>query len=223
MNKVIVSTIAAACAVGSMLIVGAGVAGAQGTTTTTTTTATPTTTTTVVPYASGNQYMSFNVETVVGGGSPAGSVFPGSCTLENDFGLGATVVFRMWGTDFENASPLVGGTGANPNVSSVTINGLPGATTAPTMSYSTSDGYWTYGWKTSTATPTGTVAYTVTVTLDPVGAVYTTAYKNVTKTVKGKKVVRRVAYKKLVSASIPAESYTFVPPKTQDVVLSATV
>ena len=111
----------------------------------------------------------------------------------------------------------------DPNVSSVTVNGLPGATTAPTMSYSTSDGYWTYGWKTSTATPTGTVAYTVTVTLDPVGAVYKTAYKNIVKTIKGKKVVRRVAYKKLVSASTPAESYTFVAPKTQDVVLSASV
>ncbi|MGA7833901.1 MAG: hypothetical protein WCA31_01695 [Acidimicrobiales bacterium] len=218
MNRLIRSTVAATCAVGSMLIVGAGVAGAD-----TTTTTAPTTTTTAVPYASGNQYMSFNVETVVGGGSPAGSVFPGSCTLENDFGLGATVVFRMWGTDFENAAPLVGGAGANPNVSSVTINGLPGATTAPTMSYSTSDGYWTYGWKTSTATPTGTVAYTVTVTLNPVGAVYKPAFKNVVKTVNGKKVVRKVSYKRLVSASIPAESYTFVPPKTQDVVLSASV
>jgi hypothetical protein len=165
--------------------------------------------------------MSFTVETVVGAGSPSGSVYPGSCTLENDFGLGATVVFRMWGTDFENASPLVGAPGANPNVSSVTVNGLPGVSPAPTMSFSTSDGYWIYGWKTSTATPTGTVAYTVTVTLNPVGAVYKTAYKNVTKTVNGKRVVRRVAYKKLVSASIPAESYTFVPPKTQDVVLGA--
>jgi hypothetical protein len=204
-----------------MMIVGAGVAGAQGTTTTTT--APPTTTTTAAPYQSGNKYLSFTVETVVGGGSPAGSVYPGSCTLENDFGLGATVVFRMWGTDFENGTPLVGGAGVNPNVSSVTINGLPGASPAPAMGYSTGDGYWTYGWKTSTATPTGTVAYTVTVTLNPVGAVYKTAYKNVVKTVNGKRHVKRVAYKKLVSASIPAESYTFVPPKSQDVVLSSSV
>ena len=182
-----------------------------------------TTTTTVPPYASGNKYLSFSVETVDGAGSPAGSVYPGACALENDFGLGATVVFRMWGTDFETGAPLVGGTGTNPNVSSVTVNGLPGVTPAPTMSYSTSDGYWTYGWKTSTATPTGTVAYTVTVTLDPVGAIYTTAHKNVIKTINGKRVVRRVAYKKLVSASIPAESYTFVAPATQDVVLSASV
>ncbi len=219
MNRVICSTIAGVCAVG-MLVVGAGISGAD---TTTTTTAAPTTTTTAAPYQSGNKYMSYNVETVVGGGSPAGSVYPGSCTLENDFGLGATVVFRMWGTDFENASPLVGGAAVNPNVSSVTINGLPGVTPAPTMSYSTSDGYWTYGWKTSTATPTGTVAYTVTVTLNPVGAVYKTAYKNVVKIVNGKRHVRRVSYKKLISASTPAESYTFVPPKTQDVVLSASV
>jgi hypothetical protein len=221
MNRLLRTSVAGACALGSMLIVGAGVAGASGTTTTTT--APPTTTTTAVPYASGNKYMSFSVETVVGGGSPAGSVYPGSCTLENDFGLGATVVFRMWGTDFETGSPLVGGAGANPNVSSVTINGLPGVSPAPTMNYSTSDGYWTYGWKTTTATPTGTVPYTVTVTLNPVGAVYKTAYKNVTKMVNGKKVVKKVAYKKLVSASIPAESFTFNAPKTQDVVLSASV
>lgn len=221
MNKLVRKAIAGACAVGCMTMVGAGVAGAQGTTTTTT--AAPTTTTTVAPYASGNQYMSFNVETVTGGGSPAGSVYPGSCTLENDFGVGAVIVFRMWGTDFETGTPLVGTPGVGANVSSVTINGLPGATTPPTMGYSASDGYWTYGWRTSTATPTGTVAYTVTVTLDPVGAVYKTAYKNVVKTVNGKKVVKRVSYKKLVSASIPAESYTFVPPKTQDVVLSASV
>lgn len=222
MNRLIRYSVAAMCAAGCLVFAGGGIAGAQDTTTTTTTPA-PTTTTTAVPYASGNKYMSFNVETVVGGGSPAGSVYPGSCTLENDFGLGATVVFRMWGTDFETGTPLVGGAGANPNVESVTINGLPGVTTNPTMSYSTNDGYWTYGWKTSTATPTGTVAYTVTVTLNPVGAVYKTAYKNVTKTVNGKKVTKRVAYKKLVSAEIPAESYTFVAPKTQDVVLSTSV
>lgn len=221
MNRLIRSTIAGAFAIGSVVIVGVGIAGAQ--TTTTTTTAAPTTTTTAPPYASGNKYMSFNVETVVGGGSPSGSVYPGSCTLENDFGLGATIVFRMWGTDFETGTPLVGGAGANPNVSSVTINGLPGVAPAPTMSYSTSDGYWTYGWKTSLATPTGNYDYTVTVVLNPVGAVYKTAYRNVVKVVNGKKHVTRVSYKKLVSASIPAESYTFTAPKTQDVVLSATV
>ena len=59
----------------------------------------------MAPYGSGNQYLSFSVETVVGGGSPAGSVYPGACTLENDFGLGATVVFRMSGTDFKTAAP----------------------------------------------------------------------------------------------------------------------
>lgn len=223
MNRVIRNAIVGLCSVGCLAFVGIGTAGAQGTTTTTTTTATSTTTTTKPPYVSGNKYMSFNVETVVGAGSPAGSVYPGSCTLENDFGLGATVVFRMWGTDFETGTPLTGGAATSPNVSSVTINGLPGVSPAPTMSYSTSDGYWTYGWKTSTSTPTGTVDYTVTVTLDPVNAVYTTAYRNVTKVVNGKRVVKRVAYKKLVSAQIPAESYTFVPPSTQDVVLSASV
>jgi hypothetical protein len=223
MKRLIHTTIAGACVLGSVMFLGAGVASAQGTTTTTTTPTAP-------PFASGNKYMSFSVETVSGSGSPAGSVFPGACALENNFGLGAMIVFRMWGTD-SKGNPLVGMPVANPNVASVTVNGLPGVSPAPTMGYSTRDGYWTYGWKTSSATPTGTVAYTVTVTLNPVGAVYKTAYKNVVKNVatmvKGKRVVRRVvrrvAYKRLVSAAIPAASYTFVPPATQDVVLSASV
>ncbi len=221
MKRLIHSTIAGALVLGGVTLVGVGVASAQGTTTTTTTA--PTTTTTAPPYASGNKFMSFTVETVAGGGSPAGSVFPGACALENNFGLGAMVVFRMWGMDSVSGTPLVGSPVANPNVSSVTINGLPGVSPAPTMSYSTRDGYWTYGWKTSSATPTGTVAYTVTVTLVPKAAVYKTAYKNVVKIIKGKRVMRRVAYKKLVSPAIPAKSYTFVPPATQDVILSASV
>ncbi len=221
MKRLIHSTIAGALVLGGVTLVGVGVASAQGTTTTTTTA--PTTTTTAPPYASGNKIMSFTVETVAGGGSPAGSVFPGACALENNFGLGAMVVFRMWGMDSVSGTPLVGAPVANPNVSSVTINGLPGVSPAPTMSYSTRDGYWTYGWKTSSATPTGTVAYTVTVTLVPKAAVYKTAYKNVVKIIKGKRVMRRVAYKKLVSPAIPAKSYTFVPPATQNVILSASV
>lgn len=221
MKRLIHSTIAGALVLGGVTLVGVGVASAQGTTTTTTTA--PTTTTTAPPYASGNKFMSFTVETVAGGGSPAGSVFPGACILENNFGLGAMVVFRMWGMDSVSGTPLVGAPVANPNVSSVTINGLPGVSPAPTMSYSTRDGYWTYGWKTSSATPTGTVAYTVTVTLVPKAAVYKTAYKNVVKIIKGKRVMRRVGYKKLVSPAIPAKSYTFVPPATQNVILSASV
>ena len=221
MKRLIHSTIAGALVLGGVTLVGVGVASAQGTTTTTTTA--PTTTTTAPPYASGNKFMSFTVETVAGGGSPAGSVFPGACALENNFGLGAMVVFRMWGMDSVSGTPLVGSPVANPNVSSVTINGLPGVSPAPTMSYSTRDGYWTYGWKTSSATPTGTVAYTVTVTLVPKAAVYKTAYKNVVKIIKGKRVMRRVGYKKLVSPAIPAKSYTFVPPATQNVILSASV
>ncbi len=213
MKRVIRNTIAGLCSVSCLALAGVGTAGAAGTTTSTT----------VPPYASGNKYMSFSVETVTGGGSPAGSVYPGSCALENNFGLGAMVVFRMWGTDFVSGTPLVGAPADHPNVQSVTINGLPGVSPAPTMAYSTRDGYWTYGWKTSTSTPTGTVAYTVTVVLNPVNAVYKTAYKNVVKVIKGKRVIRRVSYRKLVSAKIPAVSYTFTPPATQDVILSASL
>jgi hypothetical protein len=190
-------------------------AGAASTTTTTvpvtttTVATTPTTTTTVPPYVTGNKYLSVSVDTVVGGGSATGSTTSGGCGLESTFGQGATVVFRLWGIDNATGLPLVGGLGTKPNVQSVTIEDLPGVTPNPTMNYSTSDGYYTFGWKTTTATPIGVVPFRIVVTLAPVGAVYKVELKRVVVTVKG---VRRVEHKRvrmLISEKQSAKSYTY--------------
>ena len=177
-----------------------------------TATAKPLVVTVVAPMEAGNQFLSFTVDTVVGFGSAKGSTTSGGCGLENSFGQGATVVFRMWGIDNMTGTPLL----AN-NVQSVVIQDLPGVTTAPAMSYSPNDGYWTYGWFTTSTTPTGVVPYQVVVTLNPVNPVYKTVTKAEIKyhfvKVAGKRVklpyVVHVSVKVLVSATMPAESYTF--------------
>ncbi len=201
MRKVLGSALAGVFALASVVLVGAGTASAQGTTTTTTT---PTTTTTAAPYVSGNQYMSVNVDTVVGSGSPSGSVTSGGCGLENVFGQGATVVFRMWGIANATGQPLVAA-----NVKSVVIEDLPGVSTPPTMAYAPRDGYWTYGWKTSSSTPVGVVPFKVVVTLNPIGAVYKTVHVTYRATVHGVRRVLHKTLKVLVSATVPAASYTF--------------
>lgn len=206
MKRAIRNTVVGVFALGCVTLAGVGTAGAQGTTTTTTT---PTTTTTAAPFTNGNKYMSVNVDTVVGSGSPAASVTSGGCGLENIFGQGATVVFRMWGIDNATGQPLVGTPGANPNVKSVVIEDLPGVATAPSMSYSTRDGYWTYGWATSSSTPIGIVPFKVVVTLDPIGAVYKNVVVKYVVKVNGKNKVMHKVVKVLISATQPAESYTY--------------
>ncbi len=211
MKKLITGVAAGAMALGCLSWVGglaAVNAGAQ-TTTTTTTTPTPTTTTTKPPFVDGNQYMSVSVDTVTGGGSATGSTYAGSCALENVFGQGAVVVFRMWGIDNATGLPLVGAPGLGANVASVTIEDLPGLTTPPTMGYSASDGYWTYGWKTSSSTPIGAVPYKLVVTLDPVGAVYKNVVVREAVMVKGKIKVEHKVVKVMISAKEAAESYTY--------------
>jgi hypothetical protein len=168
--------------------------------------------TVVAPFSTGNQYMSLSVDQVTGGGSPTGSTSAGSCSVESLYGQGAMVVFRMWGIDNTSGAPLL-----STNVKSAVIEDLPGATAPVALAYSTGDGYWTYGWKTSTATPVGAVPYKVVVTLNPVNPVYKTVNKAVVKThivaINGKRM--RVAYvahekvKVLISATVPAESYTY--------------
>ena len=200
MRRVIGSALAGAFCLGSVVLVGAGSAGAQDTTTTTA----PTTTTTAAPYVSGNKFMAVNVDTVVGSGSPTGSVTSGGCGLENVFGQGATVVFRMWGIANATGMPLVAS-----NVKSVVIQDLPGVTTPPAMAYAPRDGYWTYGWKTSSATPIGVVPFKVVVTLNPIGAVYKTVRVAYRAKVNGVTKVLRKTVKVLVSATVPAATYTF--------------
>jgi len=196
-------------ALGCLALVGGPAAVNAGAQTTTTTAAPPTTTTTKPPFVNGNQYMSVSVDTVTGGGSPAGSTYAGSCALENVFGTGAVVVFRMWGIDNATGQPLVGPPGVGANVASVVIEDLPGVTTAPAMGYSASDGFWTYGWKTSSSTPIGVVPYKLVVTLDPVGAIYKNVSVRFVVKVKGKNKVEHKIVKVMISSTQPAESYTY--------------
>jgi len=209
MKKLLIGMSAGAMALGCLALVGGPAAVNAGAQTTTTTAAPPTTTTTKPPFVDGNQFMSVSVDTVTGGGSASGSTYAGSCALENVFGQGAVVVFRMWGIANATGQPLVGAPGVNPNVASVTIEDLPGMTTPPTMNYSASDGYWTYGWKTSSATPIGAVPYQLVVTLDPVGAVYKNVSVRFVAKVSGKSKVEHKVVKVMISAKQPAESYTY--------------
>ena len=208
MKRLITGVAAGAMALGCLSLVG-GLAAVNAGAQTTTTTTTSTTTTTVPPFVNGNKYMSVSVDTVVGAGSPAASVTSGGCALENVFGQGATIVFRMWGIDNTTGLPLVGTPGVGANVSSVTIEDLPGVATPPTMSYSPRDGYWTYGWFTSASTPVGLVPYKVVVTLDPIGAVYKNVDVKFTAKINGKSVVEHKIVKVMISAVQPAESFTY--------------
>ncbi len=154
MRKLFTHAAVVAMVLGSVAFVGAAGAGAS---TTTTTVATAT------PFLSGNRYMSVNVDTVMGAGSPG--VTGAGCFLANSFIQGQTVVFRVWGIDNNTGAPLVGAPLTTANVKSVTISDLPGVSPNPVLTFSTRDGYFTYGWKTTTATPTGVVPYKVTVVL----------------------------------------------------------
>jgi hypothetical protein len=183
MRRIFTHAAVATLALSGVSFIGVGVASAS--TTTTTAPAAP-------PFQSGNRYMSVNVDTVMGAGSP-GSVGAG-CYLANNFTQGQTVVFRMWGIDNNTGGPLTGSPLTTANVQSVVIKDLPGVSPAPQMTYNTRDGYFTFGWKTTTATPTGVVPFKVTVTLAPTKA----TYKIVTVKVGGKstrvKVVARAAH-----------------------------
>jgi hypothetical protein len=159
------------------------------------------TTTTVVspPFVSGNKWLSVNVDTVVSKSAQ------GACLLQNVFTQGETVVFRMWGIDNLTGKPLTGDPlPTTPlkgsNVQSVVIKDLPGVPNTP-MLYSTRDGYFTYGWFTTTATPTGVVPYKVIVTLKPVPA----TYKTVKVTVNGVTTTKKV----IATPAIPAKGFAY--------------
>lgn len=183
MRRIFTNTAVSAMVLGALTFIGAGVSGAS-----TTTTTTPT----APPFQSGNRYLSVSVDTVMGAGSP-GAVGAG-CYMTNNFVQGQTVVFRMWGIDNNTGRPLTGSPLTNANVQSAVIRDLPGVSPDPQMVYNTRDGYFTFGWKTTTATATGIVPFKVTVTL----ALTKATYKIVTVKVGGKstrvKVVARAAH-----------------------------
>jgi hypothetical protein len=182
MRKIATHVAVTAIVLGSVAFFGATSSGAS------TTKATPV----APPFVTGNKYLSVNVDTVIGGGSPG--VVGGGCYLENSFIQGQTVVFRMWGIDNATGGPLIGSPLTKANVQSVVIKDLPGVSPNPVMAYSTRDGYYTFGWFTSTKTPTGLVPYKVIVTLAPTKAVYKTIRVKVGSKVTTVKVVVKAAH-----------------------------
>lgn len=195
-------------AVGAMVLSSVAMFGATSSASadTTTTTVAPTTTTTAPSptFVSGNKWLTVNVDTVVSHDAQ------GSCLLQNVFTQGQTVVFRMWGIDNSTGKPLIADSvGANgsvvymkgANVTSAIIKSLPGMPGPVRMSYNTHDGYFTYGWATSTKTPTGVVPYKVVVTLAPVAA----TYKTIKVKVNGKWTTKKV----VKTPAIPSHSYAY--------------
>lgn len=196
MRKLVTRIAAGAMVLGSVAMFGATGSGASAPRAATTTTVAP-------PFVTGNRWLSVNVDTVMGSGSPGAT---GVCYLANTFIQGQTVVFRMWGIDNMTGKPLLGD--ASPvapikgsNVQSVVIKDLPGVRPNPQMAYNTRDGYFTYGWVTTKATPTGVVPFKVIVTLKPVPATYKTVRVMVNGVMKNKKVIKTPA--------IPAKGYAY--------------
>jgi hypothetical protein len=175
-------------AVGAMVLGSVALFGATGASASTTTT----TVATATPFLSGNRFMAVNVDTVMGAGSPG--VTGAGCFLANTFNQGQTVVFRMWGIDNNTGSPLTGAPLTTANVSNVVISDLPGVSPDPVMTFSTRDGYFTYGWKTTTATPTGVVPFKVTVTLARTKATYKVVRVKIGGKMTRVKVVARAAH-----------------------------
>ena len=200
--------IATQFAVGAMVLGSVAFFGASGSGAATTTTVAPTTTTTApsAPFVSGNKWLTVNVDTVVSHSAQ------GSCLLQNVFTQGQTVVFRMWGVDNLTGRPLLADsvnatTGAvvympHANVTSAIIKGLPGMKAPVRMTYNTKDGYFTYGWFTSTSTPVGIVPFKVIVTLAAKPAVYGWATAKVNGKVVKVKVIKVKAQ--------PAHSYAYM-------------
>ena len=175
----------------------------------------------------GQEYpISLYVDTILASGS-SGAAAPlvgAGCEIQNEFLVGQTIVFRVYGNDAQlGGAPL---TTANVSSATVTIAGL----TAPlTLAYGSHGGpaFWTAplatGTKTGQYDTLGIIPYTVTVKTMTVPAVpavtkKVTAYKTVTVRVKrGHKIVsikRRVSYKKVVIvtpavAAIPGATGTF--------------
>jgi hypothetical protein len=197
MRKLVTQIAAGAMVIGSVAMFGATESGASTSKATTTTTAAP-----APPFVSGNKWLSVNVDTVMGTGSPG---VTGGCFLANSFIQGQTVVLRMWGIDNLTGKPLTGDPSpATPlkgsNVQSVVIKDLPGVPNTP-MTYSTRDGYFTFGWFTTKATPTGVVPFKVIVTLKAVPA----TYKTITVTVNGVSKTKKV----INTPAIPAKGYAY--------------
>ncbi len=162
-----------------------------------------------------NYPISLYVDTVIGGGA-TGAIAPiyGGCQITNEFLLGQTVVFRVYGNDADlKGAPL---TPLNVSSASVTVSGV--ATPLPLV-FGNHGGvaFWTAALKTGTGaglySTLGIINYKVTVNTIAIPAVtkVITAYRNVKRTVNHKVVVRRLAFKKrvVVTPAVPGATGTF--------------
>jgi hypothetical protein len=107
----------------------------------------------------------------------------------------------LLGDLYSSTTPVVVTPVKGSNVQSVVIKDIPGVLPNPTMTFSARDGYFTYGWHTTTSTATGVVPFKVIVTLKPVAATYKTIKVKVNGVWKSKKVIKTPA--------IPAKGYAY--------------
>ncbi|MGC9221694.1 MAG: hypothetical protein ACP5H2_10155 [Solirubrobacteraceae bacterium] len=125
---------------------------------------TTTSTTVTAPPVQGRapKQIAMYVDTVIGAGSTMTGV-EAACSITSEFVQGQTVVFRMWGNDgYTGGTPL---TQANVASATVTLPVAGGGTQQEALAYGAHGtvAYWTYGWKTSSSTPTGVIPFTITV------------------------------------------------------------
>jgi hypothetical protein len=137
---------------GGFVALGAGSVSAATTTTTTTTIAGTTTTTKppAIPAVGGlTKDMALYVDTVQGGGGTPAAL--AGCSQSSVFQVGQVIVFRMYGEDLMSGKTLLVDNVKSVNV---TVAGpTAGLTTTYPMTYSVSDGYWTYGLNTKLFAP----------------------------------------------------------------------
>lgn len=216
MKRILTTVTAGMVAVGGLSMFGGAAAYGD---TTTTTTAPPTTTTTLAPPVQGTTALplALYVDTVVGSGGVGLLKATVGCALTNEFYIGQTVVFRMWGQ-----SVTSGGLPLTPdNVSSAVVV-IPGVAAPLPMNYGNHGAvaFWSLGWKTTGYLTPGIVAFKVIVTTNAAPAVSkrVAATRRVPLIVDGKKVIRngRVLtrikhYQKLVivTPAIKGASTTF--------------
>ena len=156
------------------------------------------------------------VDTILASGSTGAlaPAFGAGCEITNEFIVGQTVVFRVYGNDFDlNGAPLT-----SLNVSSATVT-VSGVATPLVLAYGSHSGvaFWTAPLATGTATGAydtlGVINYKVTVNTIAVPAVTKKVHLiKIVRTVrKGKVTTRRVSYVKtvVVTPAVPGATGTF--------------
>ncbi len=193
MKRFLAAVTAGALSLSGAALMGVSVASADSTTTTTTTT-------TLAPPVQGaaNLPIFLNVTTVVGSGG-TGALKPAvGCAQTNQFLVGQTVVFRVFGVNV-----ATGGTPLTPaNVKSATVV-IPGISTPAPMAYGNhgTAAFWSYGWNTTGYPTLGVVNFQIVFTTKAVPAV-----TKVVKVRQGSKIVKK---RVVVSKAVPSSTYTY--------------